>query len=638
MRKSILIPVFLLHCSLLISQVAVNYYSTISDSSAMLDVKSEAKGILIPRITYDQLNAIFDPTEGLIVFCIDCGSDGSLSVFSNGTWKTFSPCIIYSPNPNTNIQSPGHITWRWHEADQASGFKWNTINDYNLAIDIGFNTSETETGILCDSLYTRYVWSYNSCSSSNATMLTETIPPSAPDIPASATHVPSLDQIIWNWNTVVGAIGYMWNTTNELASATDMGTDTTITETGLTCGTYYTRYAWAYNGCGYSQPSLLTQVTDESIPYMPAEGIHVPLSIQIVWKWHIVTNATGYKWNTIDDYASATDMFTDTTKTEMGLTCNTAYIRYAWAYNICDNSAAVSLIESTSSAPATPGARTHVPSQTQIVWNWNTVTNAAGYKWNTVNDYASATDIFTDTTKIETGLTCNTAYIRYIWAYNVCGNSSSAVLNQSTLSCSWACGDSITKVHVAGNVAPVNKTVTYGTVTNIPGETSKCWITSNLGADHQATAVNDATEPSAGWYWQFNNQQGYKHDGTTRTPNTTWITSIVENSDWTTSNDPCSLELGGTWRIPTYTEWNNVDAVGGWTNWNGPWNSSLKIHAAGSLDKTNGSLYSRGAGGYYWSTSQYSTSNGRRFVFSSGSCFMDYNYKTYGESARCIQE
>ncbi len=78
------------------------------------------------------------------------------------------------------------------------------------------------------------------------------------------------------------------------------------------------------------------------------------------------------------------------------------------------------------------------------------------------------------------------------------------------------CGSSLTINHVAGVVAPVTKTVTYGTVTNIPGETSKCWITSNLGADHQATAINDATEASAGWYWQFNRKQGYKHDGTTQ--------------------------------------------------------------------------------------------------------------------------
>lgn len=74
----------------------------------------------------------------------------------------------------------------------------------------------------------------------------------------------------------------------------------------------------------------------------------------------------------------------------------------------------------------------------------------------------------------------------------------------------FTCGDLITVNHVAGTVAPVNKTVTYGTVTGIAGTDEKCWITSNLGADRQATAVDDATEASAGWYWQYNRQQGYK--------------------------------------------------------------------------------------------------------------------------------
>ena len=83
----------------------------------------------------------------------------------------------------------------------------------------------------------------------------------------------------------------------------------------------------------------------------------------------------------------------------------------------------------------------------------------------------------------------------------------------------WQCGSSLIINHIAlGGVAPVNKTVTYGTTTNIPGEPTKCWITSNLGADHQAASVDDATEASAGWYWQFNREQGYKHVGSTLTP------------------------------------------------------------------------------------------------------------------------
>ena len=192
--------------------------------------------------------------------------------------------------------------------------------------------------------------------------------------------------------------------------------------------------------------------------------------------------------------------------------------------------------------------------------------------------------------------------------------------------------------HVAGVVAPVAKTVTYGTVANIPGDPAKCWITSNLGADHQATTVSDATEASAGWYWQFNRKQGFKHDGTTRIPNTTWITSISESSNWILANDPCASELGTGWRIPTSTEWVNINAGGSWTNWNGPWNSNLKIHAAGYLVTSNGSLSSRGGYGTYWSSVQYNAANGWNQGFGSGDCTQYTNQKTYGFTVRCIRD
>jgi len=192
--------------------------------------------------------------------------------------------------------------------------------------------------------------------------------------------------------------------------------------------------------------------------------------------------------------------------------------------------------------------------------------------------------------------------------------------------------------HVAGNVAPVTKTVTYSTVTNIPGEPAKCWITSNLGADHQANAVDDATEASAGWYWQFNLKQGYKHDGTTRTPNTTWISSIDENSDWIPANDPCTIEFGTDWRIPTYFEWFNVINSGNWQNWNGPWNSGLKLHSAGRLGNISGSLDYRGIIGNYRSNTQSSNSDGWLLFFSSYSSNMSGGWsKTNGLSLRCLR-
>jgi len=202
----------------------------------------------------------------------------------------------------------------------------------------------------------------------------------------------------------------------------------------------------------------------------------------------------------------------------------------------------------------------------------------------------------------------------------------------------FVCGSPIIINHTAGAVAPVSKSVTYGTVTNIPGATTKCWITSNLGADHQATSVDDASEASAGWYWQFNRKQGYKNDGSADTPAWT-ITNISENSDWLTANDPCTSELGSGWRLPTSTEWSNANAFGNWTDWTGPWDSGLKLHAVGFLANSNGLLGYRGSYGHYWSSTQGSSNNlGWGLNFHSGDSSMGYSNKADGFSVRCITD
>ncbi len=234
-----------------------------------------------------------------------------------------------------------------------------------------------------------------------------------------------------------------------------------------------------------------------------------------------------------------------------------------------------------------------------------------------------------------TSLTAGTLYYVRAYATNSAGTSYGNEVSFTTLG---TCG-SFTINHVSsGGVAPVNKSVTYGTVTGIPGVTNKCWITSNLGADHQATAVNDATEASAGWYWQFNRKQGYKYDASTRTPNSAWINPISEDSEWLPANDPCSLELGTGWRIPTLTEWTDVDASGGWTDWNGPWNSGLKMHAAGFLAYGDGSLVYRGSDGWYWSSKQSQNDASMMLHIASNASELNMALKYFGFTLRCLRD
>jgi len=447
-------------------QVGINADGIAPDPSAMLDVKSTNAGVLISRMTRAQRNAIASPAEGLMVYCFNCGTNGALSIYTNGAWLTFSPCTTASPVAGNHVMSQGQVIWNWNAVSGAAGYKWNTVADYETATEMGTALTKTETGTVCDITYIRYVWAYSICGESAMTTLTVTVP-AHPDTPTDGVHSATQTSVTWNWNPAPGATGYKWNIVNDYVSALDKGASTTHTETGDICGTEYTRFVWAYNGCGYSAVDTLTQ---------------------------------------------------------------------------------------------------------------------------------------------------------------------------STQPC-WTCGISTLTINhvITGGVAPVNKITTYSTVTNIPGETSKCWITKNLGATHQATAVGDATEASAGWYWQFNRKQGYKHDGSTLTPSWT-ITSIDENFDWQTANDPCNLELGIEWRLPTYTEWYNVDNTGDWINWNGPWDSGLKMHAAGYLNYSNGSLDYRGVYGNYWSSTRNNADHGLGLYFNGGSSFMDFGNKAYGFSARCVRE
>ncbi|MHC1776285.1 MAG: tail fiber domain-containing protein [Lentimicrobium sp.] len=71
------------------AQVAINTDGSAPDNSAMLDVKSDSKGVLVPRVTLAQRDAITTPATGLMIFQTD-NSPGFY--FNSGTsgspiWK-----------------------------------------------------------------------------------------------------------------------------------------------------------------------------------------------------------------------------------------------------------------------------------------------------------------------------------------------------------------------------------------------------------------------------------------------------------------------------------------------------------------------------------------------------------------------
>ncbi len=760
----------LFYSQLLLSQGVVLIGGTEPDSSAMMQVISADKGVLLPRMTFAERNAIAGPAEGLLVYCTDCGRDGAglVSMFQGGEWLDMNLSCYepFPPQEGMHIPSVTQITWIWKKSHIALGYKWNSTNDYNTATDLGMDTTITETGLTCWTDYTRYIWAYNDCGHSSPVPITKKTSMGYIAPPVEAVNAVALDSIIWKWHQVAGATGYKWNSVNDYATAEDRGTDTTKSDTSLSCGTIFTSYAWAYNACGYSVPVTLTDTTlwccgtpftithsagdvapvTKTTTYGTVDSIpgeilrcwttsnlgsdHQATSLDdnteasAGWYWqfsrkqgfkHDGTNRTpNTAW--IISYPATGNWSDDTdpcrlllsnnwrlpTKTELfnidsacswtdgnsawnsalkihqagylsivgtlssrgvsgylcssttipntnvsfGLQLNSMECQIAEIYKIggypvrCIRNWLSECLPTVTTATPINITLTSATSGGNVISDGDALVTARGVCWDTLSnptiaDSHTSDGIGTGTfTSSITGLTGGTMYYLRAYATNLVGTAYGNELNFIAR----PCGDSLMIIHdTIGNVAPVNKTVTYGTATNVPGETTKCWITQNLGADHQATAVNDATEASAGWHWQFNLQQGYKHDGTTRTPNTTWITGINENSDWLAANDPCALLLGSTWRMPTYTEWYNVDNTGGWTNWNHAWASALKLHAAGWITNT-GNISQRGAAGYYWSTLQSDVTHGYDLSIFSTNSAMYSHVKEDGFSLRCIRD
>ncbi len=267
MKAIILSILFLLLTAVtgLSQNVGINADGSAPDNSAMLDVKSTSKGFLLPRMTQAQRNAIPSPENGLMVFCTNCGS-GTLSVYTNGTWFDYNnDCPLGVPtNDNSHASGANEIFWLWTApaTGTPTGYKVNSTNDYSTASDKGLDLFFWEQGLTCNTQYTRYIWAYNKCTVSPVLTITVSTAPGFPLTAVAGVHSSTPTQITWNWTGGSGATGFKWNTTNNQATATDIGNVHTYTETGLSAFTKYTRYVWPYNACGtYATAATLTTGT-----------------------------------------------------------------------------------------------------------------------------------------------------------------------------------------------------------------------------------------------------------------------------------------------------------------------------------------------------------------------------------------
>jgi|GEM_PF-3107196 len=133
------------------------------DSSAVLELESTKRGILIPRMSSLQRDSILNPAIGLQI--VNTTTNCLQIYFLPGGWQNIYCGCQFPILPQQLIQSnsSNSILWSWTSVTGVLGYKWNDTNHYATALDLALNTSNLESGLNCQTTDTAYVWPYNSC-------------------------------------------------------------------------------------------------------------------------------------------------------------------------------------------------------------------------------------------------------------------------------------------------------------------------------------------------------------------------------------------------------------------------------------------------------------------------------------------
>jgi len=363
-------------------------------NSAGLEVDYISRGVLVPRMTQTERDAISSPAHSLLIFNITSNCYEWWDNTGN-RWVTLScgdctnqpglPTAITATDVTENS-----FTANWNPVGTATYYRLEVATDMAFTnplpgfnnLNVGNVTSFDVPGhnccvtLSCNTTYYYRVKACNPCGCSNVsnviTVTTLNTTPSAPTATA-ATSI-TATSFTANWNAVSGATSYRLDVATDAGFTSfvtgyndlNVGNVTNYSVTGLNCNTTYYYRVRACNACGCSGNSNTINLTTlNSTPSAPTANAATSItSTSFTANWSSSTGATSYRLDVATD-AAFTNMVTGyndlnvgnvTSYNVTGLTCNTTYYYRVRACNSCGCSGNSNTINLTTNACAETNA------------------------------------------------------------------------------------------------------------------------------------------------------------------------------------------------------------------------------------------------------------------------------------------
>lgn len=639
-----------LACSLFAILISVNIFGQVSinddgatpDASSILDVKSSSKGILLPRMTNVERDAINSPAPGLFIFNTD---EQALQFYDGTVWRYFvpEPCVPGPPTTITGNSTPAcnetNVAYSISPVAWASSYHWTVPSGATIVSGQGTTTITVNMGTQDGSVAVR---GESGCGDGPYRSTSITIVPPAQPGTISGNSYPECNAtgITYTIDPVPGASSYNWLVPAEATIVSGQGTISLTVDFGTTSGNIGVR---AESACGNSNyrykpiiiatPSAPGSISGNTYVECNATGLSYSVSP--------VNGATSYHWTVPTGATIVSGQGTTGITVDFGITSGNISVR---AENSCGNSSYTDLAV-TIGAPPPPGdisgPMLPEPNATGVPYSIATVQGATSYNWTVPSGASIASGQGTTSITVDFGTTSGNISVR---AENSCGNSAYTDLPITI----FACGSQYTDTRDS----KVYNTVAIGT---------QCWFAENLDIGTRINGPNYQTDNAViekycydnlddscnvyGGLYQWDEMMQYTTtEGTQGICPDGW--HVPSDAEWCTLEDyvdsgtiTCPRGgLGGTDASHHLRETGTVH----WTSPNaGATNSSGFTALPGGRRVVYGLFESINNWGNWWSSTQTSSSNarGRGMVYTSGQVNSSNSDKlNFGYSVRCIRD